>query len=123
MVHYGLGRHQFYLELSPELSLQLSQVRKFGYISKVLLILTSMFTRVSICLFLLRIFGTRRSWKWGLYGILAFSVATNISGASSILMQCSPVQKAWHQWMPGTCRSLNTRLSTNYYNGGKSCLR
>ena len=82
MVHYGVGCHQFYLELSPQLTLHLSQAIEWQYISQVVLILSTTFTKVSICFFLLRIFGTKRTWKIGLYGIMAFSVVTNVSSAS-----------------------------------------
>lgn len=119
MVHNGVGRHQFYLELSPELLLQLSQAIKWQYISQVVLILSTMFTKVSICFFLLRIFGTKPMWKRGLYGIMAFAVVTNISSASIVLAQCSPVQKLWDPLMPGTCWGPDTEISIGDYNGGE----
>ena len=121
MVHYGVGRHQIYLELSPQLLLQLSQALKWQYISQVLYIISTMFTRVSICFFLLRIFGTKRKWNNTLYAIMAFSVVTNISNASLVLAQCSPVQKLWDPLLPGTCWSPNAELFVGYYNGSGSC--
>lgn len=102
MVHYGVGHHQLYFELSPQRLLQLSQALKWQYICQILFIISTMFTRVSVCFFLLRIFGTKRKWKNTLYGIMAFSVATNISSASLVLAQCSPVQKLWDPLIPGT---------------------
>ncbi|CAD6567800.1 MAG: hypothetical protein ASARMPRED_001148 [Alectoria sarmentosa] len=120
MVHNGVGRHQFYLELSPELLLQLSQAIKWQYISQIVLILSTMFTKVSICFFLLRIFGTKPMWKRGLYAIMAFAVVTNISSASIVLAQCSPVQKLWDPLMPGTCWGPDTEISIGDYNGAVS---
>lgn len=120
MVHYGVGRHQFYLELSPQLSQQLSQAIEWQYISQVLCIVSTMFTKVSICFFLLRIFGTKRTWKRCIYGIMAFSVATNISSASIVLAQCSPVQKLWDPLIPGTCWGPDTEISIGDYNGCES---
>lgn len=122
MVHYGAGRHQFYLELWPQLLLQLAQALKWQYISQVFVILSTMCTKVSICFFLLRIFGTKSTWKRGLYGIMAFSVATNVSSASIVLAQCSPVQKLWDPLIPGTCWGPDTEISICDYNGGEACL-
>lgn len=116
-VHYGLGRHQSYLELSPQLSLRLSQVIKWETISQFPVILSTMFIKVSICFFLLRIFGTKRAWKWVLYGIMALSVAANISCASLLLPQCSPIQKNWEPLLAGTCWSDDARHSIGFYNG------
>ncbi|KAM0794306.1 hypothetical protein BDR22DRAFT_895239 [Usnea florida] len=116
-VHYGLGRHQFYLESSPRLSQQLPRSIELLDIAQVLVILSSMFTRVSICFFLLRIFGTVRMWKRSLHGIIAFTVAVNIATASTTLVECSPPQKAWNPLIPGTCWSDNTRLALGECNG------
>ena len=117
-VHYGLGRHQFYLESSPKLLQQLPRSMELLDISEVLVILSSMFTRVSICFFLLRIFGSVRMWKRSLYGIIAFTVAVNIATASTTLVQCSPAQKSWNPLIPGTCWSRDTRLALGECNGG-----
>ena len=122
MVHCGLGRQQFYLELSPQLSLHISQVVKWFTISDLLVILSTAFTRVSICFFLLRIFGTKLAWRRVLYSIMALSVATGLSGATVVLAECSPFQKIWEPLIPGTCWSWAARLAYGICNGGESCL-
>ena len=80
-------------------------------------ILSGLCTRLSICLFLLRIFGTKRAWKRGLYTIMAFATAAFIPALVS-LFQCSPVQKRWDSSLPGSCWSSYIVVDLGYFNGG-----
>jgi len=118
-VHYGLGRHQYYLVFSQELMDGLTEAIKYGYITQMTLILSTMFTRVSICLFLLKIFGSRKVWKYGLYAIMAFAVTTNIASAVTVPVQCTPIEKLWNPMVPGTCWSLGVQIGMGDFQGGK----
>ena len=120
MVYYGVGRHQFYLSLSPKLLQQLSKAIMWQYVSQPILILSTMFTKISICLFLLRIFGTRKVWKAGLYFIMAFATVTNLSSAAIVLAQCQPVQKIWNPLLSGNCWGPDTQIAIGDYNGGQN---
>ena len=122
MVHNGIGRHRSYLELSPQQLLQFSQGIMWQYISQILYLFSTMCTRVSICFFLQRIFGTKRAWKNALYGIMTFVVVTNVSAASALLAPCKPVQKLWDPLIPGTCSGPNAEIFVGYYMGGESFL-
>lgn len=117
MVHYGIGRHQFFLSLSPQLLQQLSKAVMWQYISQPILIISTMFTKLSICLFLLRIFGTKKEWRWDLYSIIAFVTVTNISSAAIVLAQCQPVQKLWNPVLTGHCWGPDTQIAIGDYNG------
>jgi len=117
-VHYGLGRHEYYLMFSPELMERLSLAIKYGYITQMLLILSTMFTRVSICFFLLKIFGSRKVWKYGLYAIMAFAVTTNIASAVTVPTQCKPLAKLWNPMLPGACWSISTQIAVGDFQGG-----
>ena len=77
-------------------------------------------TRLSICLFLLRIFLTKRVWRWGLYAVMVFVTAVIIPTIVCLLVQCSPVQKLWDPLLPGSCWSPQTVIDIGYFNGGKS---
>ena len=118
MVHYGVGRHQFYIEASPKLSRQLPRALELLAISEILIILSTMFTRVSISFFLLRIFGKVQSWKYSLYGIVASTVAVSIFSVITEFVQCSPPQKTWNSLIPGNCWSYDARLAVGRINGG-----
>ena len=118
MVHDGVGRHQYYLSLTPALLKQLSNAVMWTYISEPILILSTLWTKLSISIFLLRIFGTKMLWRWGLYFIMAFAAATSISSAAIVLAQCQPVQKLWDPLISGSCWSPDIQLKIGDYNGG-----
>lgn len=123
MVHLGIGRHMLYLSQSPELLARLSQALKLESIAEVLVICSLVFTKISICLFLLRIFGkNKKIWKWGLYSIMAFSIATNLGSVAVIYPSCRPVQKLWNPGLPGTCWRSSAYIAIAEYNGGESPL-
>lgn len=118
-IHHGVGRHQYYLNLSHHLLSQESNALALVYISETIFILSTMFTRISICLFLLLIFGAKRVWRWGLYAIIAFVTVTSLAPGISVLLQCQPIRKVWEPSQPGTCWRPETALAIGNFNGGE----
>ena len=92
---------------------------KWSSIAAPIGIFSGLCTRLSICLFLLRIFRTRREWRWGLYALMIFVTAVVIPTIVSLLAQCSPVQKQWDPLVPGKCWSPQTVIDIGYFNGGQ----
>ncbi len=121
MVHLGVGRHMSYLARSPELLERLYQALKLETIAEVIVGCSLVFTKVSICLFLLRIFGTNKIWRWGLYSIGAFAVATYLASIATIYPSCQPVERMWDPTVPGTCWKAGAYIAIAEYNGGE-CL-
>ena len=117
-IRNGLGRHEYYLSLTPELLLQLVKLSKWQFLSEILTAFSLLITRLSVCLFLLRIFGTIRQWKWSLYIATGFIIITNLSSLSIILAECRPVSKNWNSLIPGKCVSPAVVNFEAYYNGG-----
>ena len=123
MVHLGIGRHMPYLSQSPVLLARLSQALKLETIAEVIIICSLIFTKISICLFLLRIFGkNNKMWRWGLYSIMAFSTATNLASIAVIYPSCRPVQKLWNPEVPGICWRPRAYIAIAEYNGSESPL-
>ena len=123
MVHLGIGRHMQYLSRSPDFMARLSQALKIETIAEVIIICSLIFTKISICLFLLRIFGkNNKIWRWGLYSIMAFSVATNLASIAVIYPSCRPVQKFWNPEVPGICWRPRVYIAIAEYNGSESPL-
>ena len=118
-VMHGLGRHQYYLELTPDSLSGLSQALKWQFLVECLTCFSYMFIRISICLFLLRLFGNKKRLRWALYCLMAFVTATNMSSAAVFLAQCRPLRKVWDPSVSGTCVSTGTVVFAGYYNGGK----
>ncbi len=96
-VHNGFGRHQHFL--SPH---DLQQFKKYTYGEWIQTFATLMWTKVSICLFLLRLPSSRplhRPLQW----VVAFLLFSNTILTTLWIMQCQPVHAAWDG--KGTCMS------------------
>ena len=119
-VKYGVGRHQYYLNLNPHLLEQESNAIAWAFISETVFVVSVLFTRISICLFLLRIFGTKKVWRWGLYSIIAFVIITGLPAGIVVLLQCPPTRRMRQPSQPGTCWRPEVGLGVGYFNGGAS---
>ena len=112
-----------YLSRSPILLARLSQALELESITEAIWICSLVFTKISICLFLLRIFGkNNKFWRWGLYSIMAFSIATNLVSIAVIYSSCRPVQKLGNPDIPGRCWKPRVYIAIAEYNGSESPL-
>ena len=92
---------------------------KWSSIAAPIGIVSGLFTRLSICLFLLRIFGTKVYWRRGLYAIMVFVTAVVIPTVVGLLAQCSPTKKLWDPTVHGSCWSPQTVINLGYFHGGE----
>ena len=109
----GLGRHAFYLTLD-----QLEKALKWLDIGQVMLVISPMLTKISISLFLLRLFQIKKVYSWSLYGLMIFIVGSNLPLVIILMAQCQPNKKLWLPWIPGNCWSLQVEIRYAYYQGG-----
>lgn len=110
-VNSGYWRHMSFLLPKQIMSTTITTAPFFLF--------SSMFTKLSTGLFLLRILGANRAWKTTMYIIIALVVATNVSSACICLSLCKPMAKLWKPTILATCWSQGTRLGINYYQGSK----
>ena len=96
-VHWGFGRHQQFL--SPH---DLQEFKKYTYGEWIQTFATLMWTKVSICLFLLRL-PSSRPLKRPLQWAVAFLLFSNTILTTLWIMQCQPIHAAWD--LKGTCMS------------------
>ena len=93
---------------------------KYIVLVRVIISLSTMFTRISICFLLLR-FSSRKKWlEFVIYCIIGAVVVTGLSSVFLVVGQCRPFSKSWDPETPGKCWSVNTQLAFAYYNGSKS---
>ena len=88
-VHNGYGRHQSYLTVE-----QTREAHKWDYITQHFLFLILCITKISICLFALRIKNT----KWlrrSLYALMIGLVVTNGGCVIVLLAKCHPIRGNW----------------------------
>ncbi|KAL9129118.1 MAG: hypothetical protein Q9175_007384 [Cornicularia normoerica] len=101
-VNYGLGRHVQYLP--PE---HYKGFLKYNFLDWIQVFITLALSKISICLFLLRISKFER-WRWFLYGLIGFLVITHVPLTLLVVFQCRPLQKNWEtaeEAIPGHCMS------------------
>ncbi len=96
-IHYGLGRHKFYLT-----QWQYIEFEKYSYGEWIQTFQTLMFTKISICFFLLRIPVEKRFIR-PIQATIAILVVSNIILTLLWILQCNPVSRAWNTQIPGTC--------------------
>ncbi|KAL8700169.1 MAG: hypothetical protein Q9201_005589 [Fulgogasparrea decipioides] len=102
-VHYGFGKHQRFLT-----SYELKQFKKYTYGEWIQTFATLMWTKVSICLFLIRI-PQSRALKRPLQWVVAFLLFSNTVLTVLLIMQCQPLHKAWDDDADGRCLSLSAK--------------
>lgn len=103
-VHYGFGRHQDCLS-----SWQLQEFKKYVYGEWIQTFASLMWTKVSICLFLLRI-PIRKIVVRPLQASIAILIVSNIILTLLWILQCHPVNAAWDEDVSGKCFSRGQLL-------------
>ena len=114
-VHYGIGQHIIYLKPS-----HIAQAVKWNRVGQMPLVASTMFTKLSISIFLYRIFATNAIRRWIIYPIIFLNVVGNLASFTTILPQCSPVAKLWNPALSGTCWNARTQIDIALFQGGES---
>ncbi|MCJ1428622.1 hypothetical protein MMC29_006532 [Sticta canariensis] len=97
-IAWGLGRHAFYLT-----NHEFREFQKFSYGEWLQTFATLTFTKISICLLLLRI-TISRGYIRSLQALIAALVLTNVVLTVLWIVQCRPnPERAWNNEIPGTC--------------------
>ena len=113
--NYGTGDHVVFV--TPA---QLTDNKKWAFIIEIMIFSSNMFIKLSVGLFLLRIFTTKKRRIWFIYTINVFTILTNGSAAVAILCQCRPIEKIYNPMIPGTCIPLHVASAITRYQGGKN---
>ncbi|KAI9792879.1 MAG: hypothetical protein M1833_000991 [Piccolia ochrophora] len=98
-VHYGFGRHKYYLT-----EWQYIEYQKYSFGEWLQTFATLMFTKISICFFLLRI-TIHKSLIRPLQATIVLLIVSNIVLTLVWILQCSPVDAAWNMFKIGSCFS------------------
>ena len=110
----GLGRHIYYLSAE-----QLIAITLWGFIAQYLVTVSTLFIRLSVATFLIRIFGVNNRWRRGLMLVVVFIVVSNVMTLVFAVMECHPIQKSWDPTIGGTCWTPTQRKAFVTYQGGK----
>ena len=94
-------------------------IHKWQGLNGYIIILPILFIRISITLFLLRIFGRNRPWRYGLYFVLSMHLLFAIISFSLLLAFCEPVKISVDRDLPRVCWNPHTKMVIATFNGGK----
>lgn len=116
----GYGRSRYHLS-----SHQLSEALKWNYLATPLLVLSLAASKISICVFLLRVLRQTRAKLGRLFPYVIIAILTIIAvpSAGYCLGQCQPTAKLWDINAPGHCNDPRIFVRLGYANGGKTTLR
>ena len=98
-VHYGFGKHKIFL--TPH---QIQEFKKYTFGEWIQTFATLMWTKVSICLFLLRI-PVQKHFIRPLQAALVILILSNVVLTILWIVQCRPVAAAWDDSINGKCFS------------------
>lgn len=110
----GYGQHLYYLSEEA-----IIQSLKWNYLATPLLVFSLSFSKISICLFLVRLLD-RTNIRFRIsfpYFLIALSLANAILSAGYALGQCQPVRKLWNHAIPGHCQDPKIYVNIGYTNG------
>ncbi|KAE8395289.1 hypothetical protein BDV23DRAFT_145559 [Aspergillus alliaceus] len=97
---HGFGRHATLVgHDNTTYSMKLLRIAEF------FLIFTTIFLKISISLFLKRLFLKSKKWKTFFWCFIAFNTITSALDAAFIFPQCTPVELNWDKTVEGHCWS------------------
>lgn len=114
-VSNGLGRKRYYLAPGSY-----KKFLKYDYLDWVQVFLTLLLSKISICLFLLRLSSFRKI-RLGLHGMNIFLITSHIPLTFLMIFQCTPISKYWRNPLegPGKCFDKDTVAIIIIVQGGK----
>ena len=112
----GYGQHISHLSHQ-----QLSEALKWNYLATPLLVLSLAASKISICLFLLRVLRQTRAKlsRFFPYVIIAILTIIAVPSAGYSVGQCQPTAKLWKPDAPGHCNDPRIYVRLGYANGCK----
>ena len=94
-------------------------VVKWNYLTTIPNMISTLFSKLSVCLLLLRLF-TVVSWRWTIYLIIILTAITNIALVTIVFVNCKPQAKFWNQNLSGTCWNRQIVYGIGRIQGGES---
>jgi hypothetical protein len=97
---------------APQTALQ------FDYLSQPWLNMGATLSKVSICLFFLRLVSRIKVWRIVLGVEILFLLLVNLAYSFTTLLQCRPMEKLWQSSVAGECWSISIQHNLGYFQGG-----
>ena len=105
----GRGRHDYYI--AQDGHDKLVEETKYAQLTILPNLLACMFTRISLCLFLLRIVGKMRPHRIFLWSILVLTAVMAVINVIYFLARCQPIEKIWNPRADGVCLAPDSQVA------------
>ncbi|KAK1772334.1 hypothetical protein QBC33DRAFT_5718 [Phialemonium atrogriseum] len=93
---------------------------EFDVLGQPLFMMGSTLSKISICLFFIRLLGSARHWRIFL-GVMIFLMAVvNLAFSLTTNLQCRPLEKLWNPATTGVCWDPSVQLNFGYFQGAFS---
>ena len=111
----GFGRH-----VDSLMPAQVMRASEYAVLSETTFIFSLMFSKISICVFLLRLLADSlaKKRKYFLYLWIALLLVVNVICVGQQLGQCRPTNRLWDPTIPGKCEDPRIQSDFGYLNGG-----
>lgn len=115
----GEGRHEYYL--TPDARIE---TLKLNDLTIPFVVMSPCFSKISICLFLLRIIGdaNARKKRRFLQSMIIILFFINTLDIITVLVQCRPLGKLWDPQIPGACWNPKVQAGFAYMQGAFAAL-
>ncbi|KAK6210861.1 hypothetical protein LQW54_005736 [Pestalotiopsis sp. IQ-011] len=95
----------------------MTAVVEFDYLSQPWLTMSSTLSKVSICLFFLRLVSRIRAWKIVLGAQASMLVLVALIYCFTTFLQCRPLEKLWNVSVDGECWGMEVQHGIEYFQG------
>lgn len=96
-----------------------SRALEFDILGQPLLMMGSTLSKISVCLFFMRLLGSARHWRILLGVMIFFMAVVNLTFSLTTNLQCRPLEKLWNPSTPGVCWDPSVQLNFGYFQGGE----
>ncbi|KAK4166233.1 hypothetical protein QBC43DRAFT_21986 [Cladorrhinum sp. PSN259] len=77
-------------------------------------------SKISICLFFMKLLGRAQQWRILLGVLIFFMAAVNFTFSLTVNLQCRPLEKLWHPAVEGSCWNPSVQRDFGYFQGAFS---
>ncbi|KAK3986634.1 hypothetical protein QBC44DRAFT_402039 [Cladorrhinum sp. PSN332] len=77
-------------------------------------------SKISICLFFMKLLGRARQWRILLGVLIFFMAVVNLTFSLTVNLQCRPLEKLWNPEVEGSCWNPSVQRDFGYFQGAFS---
>ncbi|OIW27156.1 hypothetical protein CONLIGDRAFT_415583 [Coniochaeta ligniaria NRRL 30616] len=92
---------------------------EFDVLGQPWLMMGATLSKISICLFFIRVLGARR-WRMLLGTMIVLMAVVNLTFSMTVNLQCRPLEKLWNPQTDGACWDPSVQLNFGYFQGAFS---